>query len=262
MCLKRCVTRACCNRLLACCACNDDSAPGSNGYRGEFNLHPPSSQTQAAPVRDYRSLDASLVHWHTGMVELAGRCSSMAVVGLMSDGESGLEFEFDRQAGADKRALKSAFHWQRDGALGTYLALSLLAYFSRSVPLAALVLMLNALNLAVCLRLKGEQLPPQLAACPRNTCKSLVACACPIANRWRPVLAGANAAIRSLPDPLWYPPAGMTDALLKAVEQLPLEQFLLLPLEATPLELQQQGLCLQKLRALSDIWTGTRFCFT
>ena len=53
----------------------------------------------------------------------------------------------------------------------------------------------------------------------------------------------------------------MTDALLKAAEQLPLEGFLQLPLEAAPLALQQQGLMLAKLRAMSDEWGGRRFCF-
>lgn len=54
--------------------------------------------------------------------------------------------------------------------------------------------------------------------------------------------------------------AGMTDALLKAAEQLPLEAFLQLPLEGSGLALQQQAVLLAKLRAMSDEWGGRRFC--
>ena len=110
---------------------------------------------QAAPQRDYARLDADLVRWHGAMARLTARVESMAVVGLMTDADSGLELEFGRQAGSERRALKSRFHAPRDGAIAAYLALSLAAYFSRSLPLAALVLVLNLINLLVCARLKG-----------------------------------------------------------------------------------------------------------
>ena len=56
------------------------------------------------------------------------------------------------------------------------------------------------------------------------------------------------------------PGAGMTDALLKALEHLEAatQDFLLLPLEGEPLALQQQAACLQKLQAVAAVFAGTR----
>jgi len=54
--------------------------------------------------------------------------------------------------------LKRDFYGPRDLSLLAYLLLSLLAYVYRSLPLAVLVLNLNIVNLAICLRLKGQSL--------------------------------------------------------------------------------------------------------
>lgn len=110
---------------------------------------------QGAPERDYARLDADLVSWHGNMAALMARVESMAIVGLMSNTDSGLELEFNRQAGSERRKLKVQFHAPRDGALAAYLALTFAAHFSRSLPLAALVSSLSCLNLLVLARLKG-----------------------------------------------------------------------------------------------------------
>lgn len=54
-------------------------------------------------------------------------------------------------------ALKQAFYAPRDVSLLVYLAASVLVHSAHSVPLALLVLVLNGLNLGICLRLKGER---------------------------------------------------------------------------------------------------------
>lgn len=61
-----------------------------------------------------------------------------------------------RAAGSERRSIKAGPHLPRDLSLLAYLALSGLVYFTSSVPLALLVLALNALNLAVCFLLKSE----------------------------------------------------------------------------------------------------------
>ncbi|KAL4452313.1 hypothetical protein ABPG75_007975 [Micractinium tetrahymenae] len=110
-------------------------------------------QAGAAP-EDFAALDAGLVAWHADASALYARCSSMAVVGLMPGGDETVAFTFGRAAGAEKRSLKSEFYAPRDLSIACYLLLSVLAYSSRSVPLALLVLCLNFANLSVCMRLK------------------------------------------------------------------------------------------------------------
>lgn len=70
--------------------------------------------------------------------------------------------------------LKSEFYAPRDLSIACYLLLSALAYSSRSVPLALLVLCLNFANLSVCMRLKGEKgrsaRPPGGHALPAIAC--------------------------------------------------------------------------------------------
>lgn len=73
----------------------------------------------------------------------------------MSDGDSQLELEFGRPAGADMRALKSQLYLPRDATLLAYLLLSSLSYLTRSIPLSLLVLVLNCFELALCFQLKG-----------------------------------------------------------------------------------------------------------
>ena len=53
----------------------------------------------------------------------------------------------------------------------------------------------------------------------------------------------------------------MTDALLKACETIDssIQEFLMLPLESTPLALQQQAACLQKLQAVASVFAATRW---
>ncbi|KAI7845143.1 hypothetical protein COHA_001188 [Chlorella ohadii] len=161
-------------------------------------------------VRDYVALDADLVAWHAGFGALVDRASGMAVVGLMTDGDLGIELEFNAAAGSDKRALKSQLYAPRDITLLVYLLLSAAIFMTRALPLSALVLVLNICNLSVCLALKG-----------------------------------------------------MTDALLKACEAIDssIQEFLMLPLESTPLALQQQAACLQKLQAVASVFAGTRYCY-
>jgi hypothetical protein len=55
-------------------------------------------------------------------------------------------------------ALKHTFHAPRDLSLLSYLVATVLAYTSVSVPLALLVLVMNIVNLSMCLRLKGKRL--------------------------------------------------------------------------------------------------------
>lgn len=117
----------------------------------------------------------------------------------------------------------------------------MLAYTSRNVPLAVLVLMLNVVNLGICVRLKGkrgyrDQPHTDCSTCSPGSIHTLL--------RLR------------LPDR-----AALTDALSKSVEQLEgvQQEFLALPLEGGLRELQQQALCLQKLRAMADVWNGMQF---
>jgi hypothetical protein len=141
-------------------------------------------------IRDYDTLDSDLMAWHAGFGALVDRASSMAVVrlgwgapcaeciapqlvpstwplnvasftsrkqvGLMTDGDLGLELEFNAAAGSDKRALKSQLYAPRDITLLAYLLLSMAIFMTRALPLSALVLVLNICNLSVCLALKGK----------------------------------------------------------------------------------------------------------
>jgi hypothetical protein len=118
--------------------------------------HPLRVPARTDRTRSYTSLDEDLVRWHAGMSAVYDQCASMAVVGSMSDNDLGLEFEFDRQAGAELRALKAGFYLRRDLPIIAYLLLSALSYLTRSVPLALLVLCFNVVNLAICLRLKSS----------------------------------------------------------------------------------------------------------
>ena len=124
--------------------------------------HPLRVPARTDRTRSYTALDEDLVRWHAGMSAVYDQCASMAVVGAMSDNDLGLEFEFDRQAGAELRALKAGFYLRRDLPIIAYLLLSALSYLTRSVPLALLVLCFNVVNLAICLRLKGATRGPQL----------------------------------------------------------------------------------------------------
>lgn len=128
-------------------------------YSSEFLAFPESHVLRvpkhpgAAP-NSYTALDADLVAWHLNASRLYSRCSSMAVVGLMGDADTGMQFTFDRAAGSGTRSLKQGFYAPRDLSILAYLLLSILAYSSRSVPLALLVLTLNAINLSICMHLK------------------------------------------------------------------------------------------------------------
>jgi len=62
-----------------------------------------SHPTQGDETRDYAGLDAALLAWQADATQLYERCSSMAVVGLMSDSDAGLQLTFNRAAGAEKR---------------------------------------------------------------------------------------------------------------------------------------------------------------
>lgn len=49
---------------------------------------------QADPLRNYTAVDQDLIGWQTGITQLYGRISRMAVVGVVTDSDAGLEFAF------------------------------------------------------------------------------------------------------------------------------------------------------------------------
>ncbi|GAB4818985.1 hypothetical protein N2152v2_006031 [Parachlorella kessleri] len=163
--------------------------------------HPVRVPAQGDRVRNYTRVDRDLIGWQKGINTIYGRISQMAVVGAVSDSD-GVEFEFYRP-GSPQGDKKGVFHAKRDLSVLLYFVLSAATYFSESVHLALVVLNLNLLNIAICLRLKG-----------------------------------------------------MGDAIGKAVEELKDAQqaFLLLPMEATLLELLQQQMCLEKMAAIINDW--------
>lgn len=98
-------------------------------------------------------VDAELMRWASDLGALYERASSMAVVSTLQP-DATISMTYDRPAGAGKRPLKRQFHPQRDASILLYLLLSAAVFLVQSPPLAALVLVMNVLNLLICLCIK------------------------------------------------------------------------------------------------------------
>ncbi|KAL6780636.1 hypothetical protein ACKKBF_B12370 [Auxenochlorella protothecoides x Auxenochlorella symbiontica] len=127
-----------------------------------FSAAHPISVPGEAPAGDeaghaaaLRALDRRLIAWHRDLDALYDRICAMAVVSTLTDPGASVSLTYDRPAGVGQRALKREFHAKRDASILLYLALTAAVYFSNSVLLASLVLVLNVLNLLLCYRIKG-----------------------------------------------------------------------------------------------------------
>uniref|UniRef100_A0A1D2A3I7 PRA1 family protein n=1 Tax=Auxenochlorella protothecoides TaxID=3075 RepID=A0A1D2A3I7_AUXPR len=116
------------------------------------------AEDEAAHAAALRALDRRLIAWHRDLDALYDRICAMAVVSTLTDPGASVSLTYDRPAGVGQRALKREFHAKRDASILLYLALTAAVYFSNSVLLASLVLVLNVLNLLLCYRIKVHAL--------------------------------------------------------------------------------------------------------
>lgn len=103
---------------------------------------------------DYAKIDAEIIDWQNNINTITESIKKMAVVSFLNDNSGGIEVKPFRNMAKEKGPKKGGFHPPRDLLLLTYFLLSAAIYFTRSIKLCHVLLVMNVFVGGLCFKLK------------------------------------------------------------------------------------------------------------